>query len=285
MERTKEYKIDEIVDRNWINPIVDKSLVSKNLINLLSQKTSKKELEDIKFNIRRNLLNKNFDKRLRNRSKNIIFKVYWSGENYIKDSEAKKRISLLQTAFIEMESLFTNIDRKQESKNGFDHILGVIDELLETPNVDIKHFIIALLHDWPEEFPRYTIDHIRQNYWDDIANSIYNMTKKNEYYYMEKWLKEENKNIVDLSNLELHKLIIRTKQDDYYGNMINWWEHEIWVKFADRIDSLKSIEWTWKEFSNKKLFETKIYFLNHEIRKKTSPYLYEKLKKIYFDKI
>lgn len=91
MERTKEYKIDEIVDRNWINPIVDKSLVSKNLINLLSQKTSKKELEDVKFNIRRNLLCHDFDDKLRNRSRNIILKIYESAEKYIKDDNAKKR--------------------------------------------------------------------------------------------------------------------------------------------------------------------------------------------------
>jgi hypothetical protein len=285
MLQQKWYKIDQEIDNNWINPIVKKSFVLKDLLELLSENLSEKTLKDVKINIKRNLENHSFDEKLRNRSKQIIFKVYWSRENYINDYEAKKRISLLQIAFIEMEALFININRKQKGKNWFDHILGVVDELLETPDVDIKHFIIAILHDWPEEFSEYSFEHITNIYWKEIAKSVWNMTKKSNKYYLDLWLQKENKSNIDMSDDKKYELITKTKQIDYYGNMINRWKYEIWVKFADRLDSLKSMKWIEPKFLNKKMYETKKYFLTHEIREKSSKNLYERLRKLYFEKI
>jgi ribosomal protein S20 len=46
------------------------------LLALFSENISEKTLKDVKINIKRNLENHSFDEKLRNRSKQIIFKVY-----------------------------------------------------------------------------------------------------------------------------------------------------------------------------------------------------------------
>lgn len=238
--------------KNWIFPIlVNKEALIKNLeLNLLNinSEITKKSLKKA--------LNASNTENLREYSKKVFIAI--NNWRFINDISLQNEMRLFQTAFLEMELLFSNIDRKQEWKNWFDHILGVLNELLETPNINIKHILVALLHDWPEEFREYSFEHIKKTYWENISKSVKNMTKENPYYYLDKWLEKENYKI---NNLDLKKIMTQTKQNEYYGNIPKWWKVEIWVKYADRIDSLKTIEWTWDSFLKKKaLWNRKIFF-------------------------
>ncbi len=281
MENTELYKIDNPIDQRWFNPTINKYSVVKKLNQLLSNNIPKETLNKIKSQIKRTLDHPGFDNKLRNRSKQIIWKVYWSRQSYMHDLEARKSIELLQTAFIEMESLFFNLERKQEWKNWSDHILWILDELLELDEVNVEQFIVAILHDSVEDIPWYTIDHVREVYGENIAKSVENISKKSWFYYQNKVINDKTKNIAEMSSAEFDLEVTRTKQKEYYGSMVNRWKNELIVKFIDRLHSLRSMEWTGNAFLNKKLHETKKYFLIDEIKVKVWEKIYNKLEQEY----
>ena len=59
--------------------------------------------------------------------------------------------------------------------------------------------------------------------------------------------------------------------------MLNWEFSELKVKFADRLDALKTMKWLPKSKILKKLSETKKYFLIDEIKNKIDANQYNKL--------
>ena len=180
-----------------------------------------------------------------------------------------------------MESLFFDLERKQKWKKGSDHILWILDELLELDEVNVEQFIIAILHDSIEDIDWYTLDHIREVYGENIAKSIENINKKSLFYYQNKIINDKSKDIQNMSLKEFDLEVQRIKQKEYYWSMISRWKNELVVKFVDRINSLKSMEWTGNAFLNKKLYETKKYFLIDKLKEKVWEKLYNKLEKEY----
>jgi hypothetical protein len=137
-----------------------------------------------------------------------------------------------------------------------------------------------VLHDSVEEIDGYTLEHIEKNYWENIAKAIKNMTKKWKLFY-EDTLKEKFENYESFDDNKKNKLLTYEEQEDYYSNMSNWWLPELKDKFADRIDSLQSMDWLDKDYLIKKIDETKKYFLIQELNDLVWEYRYNKLSTEY----
>lgn len=260
--------------------------LNKNL-NTAKQDYSKKELWKI--------LHKNDEIKLRKYSKMIFDKVYKNKE--INNPLVQKGMKLFQTAFIEMEWLFWNMPRRSGWwKTGFDHLLWVLGNILEWPNPTIEKCIIAMLHDSIEDIAWYTANHIKNVYWENIANSVNNMAKEPlDYYIKRDWFdnielnKLEDKNRNELTN----EITRKTRREHYYGNISNRWENEIEIKFADRLNSLETMYYhndetnkqeVDKQYLIKKLWETEKYFLIPELKSKVSDFHYNKLENKYIER-
>ncbi|HKL43774.1 MAG TPA: hypothetical protein VJ892_00680 [Candidatus Absconditabacterales bacterium] len=205
----------------------------------------------------------------------IIEKNYKNGFDM---KDINKKIKLFQKAFIEMEALFIDEPRKQENKTGFHHLLGILEEIISGPNPTIEKCTIAILHDAVENVPGYTIDHVKNTYGEDISKSLENISKKPLDYYG------------DTKKDKTH--LKKERQEDYYGNMSERGKKELNVKFADRLDSLKTMykkdeekkEIMDKNYLLKKLLETKDYFLIPAIKSKVDNFHYERLEKKYLER-
>ncbi len=74
--------------------------------------------------------------------------------------------------------------------------------------------------------------------------------------------------------------------------MLNWWNNELDVKFADRLNSLKTMykkdelkeEIIDKNYLLKKIKETEKYFLIPELESKVTKFHYDRLKKEYLER-
>lgn len=72
-------------------------------------------------------------------------------------------------------------ERKQKWENWFNKILKILDEILKTPNINIKYIIEKLFSYANEEKIIEIIKYIKK-YWYEIIESINNIIKRNEYY-------------------------------------------------------------------------------------------------------
>jgi hypothetical protein len=187
----------------------------------------------------------------------------------LNDPKVQKGMKLFQTAFLEMEWLFWNIKRMQKWKTWFDHLLWVLDNVLKSDNPNIEECIIAILHDSVEEIDGYTLNHIKQLYGTAIASSINNLTKEPRYQY-----------IINKTN-NIQSITKKRRNNIYYDDMIYRWQAELEVKFADRINSLETMNWLDKKYLQKKILETNKFFLIPELKIKVSDFKYNKLENIY----
>ena len=290
----KEYNITKSKRQVFPSRLADKEKLLQNLntnLNQSKQKYSKSELWKI--------LHKNSEKLLRSYSQAVFNKVFEDKE--INDSEVQKWMKLFQTAFIEMEWLFWNMSRRSWWwKTWFDHLLGVLDNILLWPNPTIKECILALLHDSVEDIPWYTIQHIKDVYGEKIANSVNIMTKEPLAYYL-RIKHEDNKQAYEyLKDPVINNITRNFRRENYYGAMPTRWSGdttdeisaEISVKFADRLDSLKTMymkqpdgsERVDEEYLIKKLWETYKYFLLPELKDKASNFHYTQLENKYLER-
>ncbi len=285
-----EYNITKSKRQVFPSRLVDreKLLVNLNIdLNQTKQKCPKNELWKI--------LHKNNETSLRNYSQKVFNKVYINKE--INNSEVQEWMKLFQTAFLEMEWLFGNMPRKESTrKTWFDHLLWVLDNILQWPNPTIEKCIIAILHDSIEDIPWYTANHVKRVYGEKIANSVNNMAKEPlEYYIKRKWL-----NDIALNKLEgedrdelTNEITRKTRREHYYGNISNRWKNEIEIKFADRLNSLETMYYydnktkkreVDKPYLIKKIKETEKYFLIPKLKSKVSKFHYDKLEQKYLER-
>lgn len=275
------YEIDNPIEKKWIFPIYIKT---NEIIDALEKSWIECKSREIKRKLWNILHEYDSNEKIRNRCKNIFLKIYWTKENFIKSPNITKETKMLQTAFLEMEAFFSDKNRKQKSKNWFDHLMWTLKILLQNENVTINQVILTLLHDSIEDIMWYDKKHIEDVYGVNMANNVEQISKKDDWYYkkiaIEKWILAENEN----HKKNIKKAINRIKNEEYYWNMKNWNQDELIVKFADRLDSLMSMEWIQENhFLDKKLWETKNFFLIDELEKRVPKELFEKLKTKYHE--
>ncbi len=252
----------------------------KNNLNKTKQECSKEALSTI--------LHKNDEKELKKYSTKVFNKIYKNKDHT--DLEVQKWMKLFQTAFIEMEWLFWNMPRREGGwKTWFNHLLWVLENILAGPNPTIKQCILTMLHDSAEDIPWYTVQHIKEVYGPDIANSVNNMTKEPLEYYL-RIKHEDNKQAHKyLEDPTINSITRKYRKERYYGGIPTRWSHEdfdeIIVKFADRLNSLQTMyikqldgtEKIDKKYLIKKLSETEKYFLIPELKEKASDFHYTAL--------
>lgn len=275
-------------------PLVDGNKIIKKLDRTLSL-SNHKDNKNTKDDLYKTLNNVNTEV-MKKYCKIILEKVYNKSNNVV---DINKSIKLFQTAFIEMEALLINEPRKQKDKNWFDHVLGVLENILSWPNPTIEECIVAMLHDSVEDIPGYTVQHVKEVYWETIANSINNISKQPLEYY----IKNKDHNKIVLNNLEtkddnwdrkelISQITKNTRSQDYYWDIPNWNVTEINVKFADRLNALNTMyieDENWKTKLDKdqlikKIKETEQYFLIPELKSKTSDFHYNKLEKKHLER-
>lgn len=234
------------------------------------------------------------DDKLRLYSKKIRYTIY--KEKELKDPEVQKWLKLFQTAFLEMEWLFGEIPRTEwKWKTWFDHVLWVLNNILAWPNPNIEQCVIAMLHDSVEEIKGYTVQHIKEVYGEEIANSINNLSKEPLAYYVKwKWWKNIKLNEMEDENRNelINEITRKTRREHYYGNICNREPNDIDVKFADRLHSLETMyiyqkDWTIildKEKLIKKMWETEKYFLIPKLKSKASDFHYTQLENKYTER-
>ena len=256
-------------------------------LHRVKQDKSKEELYTV--------ITQNNKEKLENYSKKVFTKIYQNKN--INDQKAQEWMKLFQTAFLEMEWILWSIPRSSwDWKTYFDHVLWVLDNILAWPNPTIDKCIIAILHDSIEDIPWYTAQHIKEVYGAKIANSVNNMSKEPLKYYinMGKYDDIELNKLEDAHGNELINEITRqTRRDYYYGNIKNWENDEIDVKFADRLNSLETMYYydektrkqeVDKKYLIKKMGETEKYFLIPDLKSKVSDFHYKKLEDKYFER-
>jgi hypothetical protein len=197
-----------------------------------------------------------------------------------------------------MAALFMNEPRKQNGKVWFHHLLWVLENILIWPNPTVEKCIVALLHDAVEDIPWYTIQHVKNVYGEEIANSVNNITKEPLSYYINTKIGE-----IELNKLEgkakdnereelIKKIIKKTRSEDYYGNMESRWDIELDVKFCDRLNSLETMytdNWNGKNTLDmkqllKKMWETEKYFLIPKTKEKVDIFYYKNLENKYLER-
>mgnify|MGYP006948913208 CR=1 FL=1 len=281
--------------QRWVFPnLIKKQSLLKNLFYDMSKFKTEKE----KKSLYKILMTNNYEKKLKEYCKKIYFKIY--GDKEWRDPKVKEWIMLFQIAYTEMEWLFKNIYREEWNwKTWFDHLLWVLDNILAWPNPTIEECIIAMLHDSIEDIPWYTVQHVKEVYGVEIANSVNNISKQPLEYYIN--TKDGGK--IKLNKLEqkdddgnrkelISEITRKTRREDYYGDIENRWVHETNVKFSDRLHSLQTMHYYDKNNNKnlnkdlliKKLGETEKYFLIPEVKDNVSTFHYNRLKEKYLER-
>ena len=220
---------------------------------------------------------------------NILYrKVYETiyQQNWIELSDIKKEMQKLNTAY-ELVKLIFQEKYRDWWERYFIHLKETAYIVLnELPNPNLKKIVIAILHDIIEDS---SIDKniLSKIFWYEIANSVHNISKKNieEYlFHLDKeeifeYLSLEENNNLNSTQLkkfnEIKNKIKIIRNNDYFWNLDNLDDDTLDVKFSDRIHNLRTIyPWSIEEIE-KKLNETKKYFLH--IAKIRNPKAYELL--------
>ena len=198
-----------------IDILINEKTTKNKLYNLLNKSewwVAKKRLKSEINNTDHNLI-KTYSQKVYNKVYKNKFQK-WE----INKEEFERWMRLFQTAFWEMEWIFKNKPRDQKFKTWFDHLLWVLDNILNSQTPTIEECILAILHDSVEEIPGYTLEHIKNVYGNKIAKWINNLTKKyNKECIKENakkdllsllviWLKKNGTNIKNASNIEIKRI-------------------------------------------------------------------------------
>ncbi|MFA5917812.1 MAG: hypothetical protein WC850_06280 [Candidatus Gracilibacteria bacterium] len=204
------------------------------------------------------------------------------------DIKTRKLMLKFNTAYNMMKQVFSGIEREGKNEYGdsersFEHLKGTMEIILrELPNPNINKIIIALLHDVVEDIPGVTYEMLKKLFSPEIADGVMELTKKDwreflsieeqkELKIIEQGKNEEKLRIEKNTNKRYSELINLGKDrrnEIYFGNLENLEEDILYVKFADRINNLRTLKGLSAEKIVRKIMETKKYFLDVAINEK-----------------
>jgi hypothetical protein len=214
-----------------------------------------------------------------------IIEKLWLNKHDIK---TRKLMLKFNTAYNMMKQVFSWIEREGkneywDSERSFEHLKWTMEIILrELPNPNINKIIIALLHDVVEDIPWVTYEMLKKLFSPEIADWVMELTKKDwreflsieeqkELKIIEQWKNEEKLRIEKNTNKRYSELINLWKDrrnEIYFWNLENLEEDILYVKFADRINNLRTLKWLSAEKIVRKIMETKKYFLDVAINEK-----------------
>lgn len=192
----------------------------------------------------------------------IIRTIYYPQWLTKKDKQVIEDMYLFEQAYSLVKLAFK--DKKRDSQERyFEHLKWTMEIVLrELPNPNINKIIIALLHDIQEDLPEYE-DVIQRIYGDYIAKWVDILSKKERQEYL---TEEEHDQYTTTHDQKLKRHISeRAKErrnDDYFGHLNDLDDDILDVKFADRIHNLRDMSGVTKEKIQRKIVETKKYFLH-----------------------
>jgi len=223
------------------------------------------------------------------RLKKIIKPIFWDSTDLNDHKNDIRKIKVaygLAKRLFQEEERFEKIGNTERHKWAFSHIYGVMQKVLANfeNNVSlddkINRVVISLLHDMLEDVDWFTAEFISKFFWQDIADSVSSISKKDWKTYLSQ---DEKKDLKDPEKYKKMKYIWKQHRDAEYYSHIEELVTEnpndinaLYVKLCDRLDNLLSMDEIWVSHIIKKVTETKKYFLVNSIKEKF-PNLTQKL--------
>ncbi len=217
-----------------------------------------------------------------------IYKTVYQ-QKWLNKWSNKVQIEMLKflKAYHMMREAFSLKTRRRKDSNwkfekAFMHSEQTMKIILEElPFTNLTKIISALLHDAKEDL-RMTYKELKKEFWEEIANIVWHLTKKDWRLYLSEKEKEEiikielKKTKEDLKkekelNIRYKELINKWKElrnKEYFGWLKNLDKDSLYVKFADRIHNLRTLDQEKMETKVKKIIETEKYFYKIALEEK-----------------
>jgi (p)ppGpp synthase/HD superfamily hydrolase len=202
----------------------------------------------------------------------IVRRIYYPHGLTKKDSIVREDMYLFEQAYSLVKLVFKD-KKREDQRRYFEHLKGTMEiTLRELPNPNLNKLIIALLHDIVEDIPGYE-NVIREIYGDYIANGVEVLSKKEWESYLtteeaeEYAITEDNKR-----KKELKEIGTERRNEDYFGHLDQLNDDYLDIKIADRLHNLRDMKHLTIKKIEKKLEETKKYFLH--VAEKRNPTAY-----------
>lgn len=208
----------------------------------------------------------------------LIFKKHYT----ISDKEViLSELNFSQAYYILKKVFFghrrRNLDENKQVVDEYIHSRETMKILLRDllPHVDedklsisdrMTSIIIALLHDVVEEDPAYAAV-IERDFGPDVAKGVWLLSKKK---WQDCMTSEEKKEYETSDDARKHAIMMQVKKErnhEYFKDLPTLELKYLLPKLADRIHNLKTLKWSPQDEIERKLQETKDYFLRPEIKK------------------